>query len=97
MEYMVVRIKIPKPIRGWSRFRIRTLLTLMLIVGLGSSWWRTRWNSELANARRQRDAAIRNWRQVVGRGASREAQTRVRYSHARAALETAKKRAQQGY
>jgi hypothetical protein len=58
MEYMIVRIKIPKPTRSWCRFRIRTLLSLMLIVGVGASWWNTRWNSEVANARRERDAAL---------------------------------------
>ena len=36
MEYKEIRIKLPKPTREWFRYSTRTLLVLMLGVGIGA-------------------------------------------------------------
>jgi hypothetical protein len=72
VDYYELRIKIPRPRLSWLRYRVRTLLMLMLLVACAATCWHLRIASHhrqilqnLGQAKANRDAALQRWKRVL--------------------------------
>jgi hypothetical protein len=104
MEYVQLTLKIPVPGGRWFRFRIRSLLLLMVVTALISAGWslyhdaaHSRLMQNLTEAKLARDEALQNWKRIFTaskpRGAmTEEATARARYFESRAEVEKALQR-----
>jgi hypothetical protein len=100
MEYLQLTLKIPIPSRNWFRFRINTLLLLMLIAAIIFSGWRLYHNGRharlmhsLRESQSARDAALAEWKIIYGASKqgeapnASEASARARYFERRAMVD----------
>ena len=107
MEFVEISINLKIPKLGFKqvRYRVRTLLFLMIVVAIGALLWRRHhqahyqqlWN-KLEVAKEARDAALNDWRQTVavGRNANHGAEKTARreYFLRRASVDEAVRRIQ---
>jgi len=75
MEYYEVTFKLPRPNRSWFRYRLRSLLTLMLLVAVAVTLWRLYATSnryellqKLEQSKAARDEALQTWKRVAAAG-----------------------------
>ena len=92
MDYYELTIKIPRLRRSWFRYRLRTLLLLMLLVAIAATIWNVRTASapqrlmrRLEQSKVHRGAALQQWRRAArtfklgGDAAKDEAEARAKY------------------
>jgi hypothetical protein len=101
MEYFQFTVKVPIPSRRWFRFRLKSLLLLMLLTAFLLAGWRVLRNGEharlqqnLRNSKAARDIALNQWRQSYAAwkrdgasGSIVEVTARARYFERRAFVE----------
>jgi hypothetical protein len=90
VEYYELTIKIPRPRLAWFRYRVRTLLLLMLLIAAGATTWHLRAGGmhqrltrKLEQAKIERDVALQQWKRaraaVTTSGDVAESEARAKY------------------